>query len=273
VGHFHEKRAVERGVRDLGATVGKLDKVLLFLAGIIMVAIGLGLFGVTIASYLVTFGSLIVTLFVIIGNAARNIFESILFVFVFHPFDVGDRVEIDGQLLVVRHMDLNSTTFHRLDGQEINVTNPVLATKFIHNIRRSPHQSDAIQLELDLRTPSSKLDQIKKRMSQFLVDNKRDYYPTLSMCVNSIKRTDVSSAMGSGGQPTMLTTTSPEPFLQVAMYFKHRSNWQDGMKRMERRSRFLLTLKDVLLDLGVNISPSAAVAQTASIAAAVNSTL
>lgn len=251
VGHYHDKRAVERGIRDLGATVGKLDSVLLFLTFIIIVAIGLGIFGVTVASYLVTFGSLIVTLFVIIGNAARNIFESILFVFVFHPFDVGDRVEIDGQVLIVRHMDLNSTTFHRLDGQEINVTNPVLATKFIHNIRRSPHQSDAIQLDVSVRTPARLLEQLKERMILFLQDNRRDYYPELGMTVNSIARKVDLVPNSICGNSTVLTNANSEAFLQVSFFLKHRSNWQDGMKRLDRRTRFILALKNALLELGI----------------------
>lgn len=30
------------------------------------------------------------------GNTAKMVFESIVFLFIMHPFDVGDRCEIDG---------------------------------------------------------------------------------------------------------------------------------------------------------------------------------
>lgn len=32
----------------------------------------------------------------IFGNTCKTVFEAIIFLFVMHPFDVGDRCEIDG---------------------------------------------------------------------------------------------------------------------------------------------------------------------------------
>lgn len=32
----------------------------------------------------------------VFGNTCKNVFESIIFLFVVHPFDVGDRCEIEG---------------------------------------------------------------------------------------------------------------------------------------------------------------------------------
>jgi hypothetical protein len=32
----------------------------------------------------------------IFGNACKTVFEAIIFVFIMHPFDVGDRCVIDG---------------------------------------------------------------------------------------------------------------------------------------------------------------------------------
>lgn len=37
----------------------------------------------------------------IFGNLLRNTFESILFLFIVHPFDVGDRVSVEGVPLMV----------------------------------------------------------------------------------------------------------------------------------------------------------------------------
>lgn len=37
----------------------------------------------------------------IFGNLLRNTFESLLFLFIVHPFDVGDRVFIEGVPLMV----------------------------------------------------------------------------------------------------------------------------------------------------------------------------
>lgn len=51
-----------------------------------------------IASYkvlLVISSQMLVVVFVF-GNACKTVFEAIIFVFIMHPFDVGDRCVVDG---------------------------------------------------------------------------------------------------------------------------------------------------------------------------------
>lgn len=43
----------------------------------------------------------------IFGNSIRNVFESVLTLFVIHPFDVGDTIYIDGAYCVVEEASLN----------------------------------------------------------------------------------------------------------------------------------------------------------------------
>src|SRR5882672_8980976 len=82
-------------------------------------------------------------------------FLQLIFIFSTHVFDVGDLVMIDDQVkfflndrkstsneffqpLLVREFGLFSTTFRRVDGQEIIAPNALLAsTKLVHNLRRS----------------------------------------------------------------------------------------------------------------------------------------
>lgn len=46
--------------------------------------------------FFVLIGSQIVLSAFVIGNTLKVIFEAIVFLFVLHPFDVGDRCEING---------------------------------------------------------------------------------------------------------------------------------------------------------------------------------
>ncbi len=43
----------------------------------------------------------------IFGNSIRTVFESVLTLFVIHPFDVGDTIYIDGAYCVVEEASLN----------------------------------------------------------------------------------------------------------------------------------------------------------------------
>lgn len=49
----------------------------------------------------------------VFGNMAKTLFEAIVFIFVMHPFDVGDRIEIDGNQMVVEEMNILTTVFLR----------------------------------------------------------------------------------------------------------------------------------------------------------------
>jgi small-conductance mechanosensitive channel len=115
--YYKEKRAVESGLRDLSTTVGKLDNVFLTFSAIVLLLVWLAIFGISINAYLVTAGSLIITTSFVIGNSAKNVFEAIIFIFILHPFDVGDKIEVDGVKYNVIRMGLMVSVLHRTDGQ------------------------------------------------------------------------------------------------------------------------------------------------------------
>jgi small-conductance mechanosensitive channel len=57
--------------------------------------------GVNTQKLLVAFSSILLPSVFVFGNAARSTFESLIFLFIMHPFDVGDRILVDGNSLVV----------------------------------------------------------------------------------------------------------------------------------------------------------------------------
>jgi small-conductance mechanosensitive channel len=114
---YEEKRAIEKGLRDLGHTVGKLDDILMLITLVILVLIWLAIFNVSIQSYIVGAGSVLITASFVIGNSAKNVFDSIIFLFVLHPYDVGDKVEIENVVYTVKEIALMTTVLIRLDGQ------------------------------------------------------------------------------------------------------------------------------------------------------------
>ncbi|PPD74272.1 hypothetical protein GOBAR_DD28796 [Gossypium barbadense] len=59
------------------------------------------------------------------GNTCKTIFEAIVFVFVMHPFDVGDRCVVDGVQLLVKEMKILTTVFLKLDNEKVYYPNSV----------------------------------------------------------------------------------------------------------------------------------------------------
>lgn len=64
--------------------------------GMIIVVACLVILEIATSKFLLYISSQIVVVAFIFGNTCKTVFEAVIFVFVIHPFDVGDRCEIDG---------------------------------------------------------------------------------------------------------------------------------------------------------------------------------
>lgn len=136
---YRERKSLVSSMKDAGSAVSKLDFVCLglCLVGIIFVCMLIFNKDDTLTS-LVPLATIILGFSFIFGNSAATLFESMIFIFSTHVFDVGDLVMIDDQVLEVREFGMFSTVFRRVDGQEIIAPNSLLASsKLIHNLRRS----------------------------------------------------------------------------------------------------------------------------------------
>ena len=67
-----------------------------------------------------------------------EVLTSIIFLFIKHPYDVGDRVEITEITYTVKEIRLLSTIFLDGNGCLVQAPNTVLNGDLILNIRRSP---------------------------------------------------------------------------------------------------------------------------------------
>ena len=63
---------------------------------VIIMIIWLIILGIPISHFLVFISSQLLLVVFIFGNTCKTVFEAIIFLFIMHPFDVGDRCEIDG---------------------------------------------------------------------------------------------------------------------------------------------------------------------------------
>lgn len=67
----------------------------------------------------------------LIGGSLQEVLASIIFLFVKHPFDVGDRVNIDLSIYTVKEIRLLSTIFLDVNGTLVQAPNHGLTTKVI----------------------------------------------------------------------------------------------------------------------------------------------
>lgn len=96
VNAFRERRALALTLDDTKTAVNQLHRMVNVLVAIIIFVIWLLILGITRMKFLLLISSQILLVVFIFGNSCKTVFEAIIFLFVMHPFDVGDRCEIDG---------------------------------------------------------------------------------------------------------------------------------------------------------------------------------
>ncbi|TXG66663.1 hypothetical protein EZV62_007938 [Acer yangbiense] len=168
VNAFRERRALALTLNDTKTAVKRLHKMVDILVGIIIVVIWLLILGIATSKFLLFVSSQLVVVAFIFGNSCQTVFEAIIFLLTIHPFDVGDRCEIEGVQMVVEEMNILTTIFLRYDNQKVIYPNSVLATKPIINYCRSPDMGDAVEFYVHISTPTEKIIAMKERIIEKL---------------------------------------------------------------------------------------------------------
>jgi hypothetical protein len=172
------------------------------------------------------------TLFAV-GGVLKNLVESIIFLFFTHPYDVGDRVIIEGETLNVKEFGLMSTTFVRWDGSEIYIANTRLDSNILLNVKRSGPMSEGIELSVAIETTQAQFDNLKEFMQEWIIENEsREILPSVGIFTTRIydsRRIDINVILA------------------------HKSNHQNGGARVARRTRFMLKLTEGLIACGIEL--------------------
>ncbi|KAL5140275.1 Mechanosensitive ion channel protein 6 [Glycine soja] len=231
VNAFRERRALALTLNDTKTAVNKLHRMLNFIVGIIILVIWLLILELATTKFLLFVSSQVVVVAFIFGNTCKTIFEAIIFLFVMHPFDVGDRCEIDGVQMVVEEMNILTTIFLRFDNQKVIIPNNVLATKAIYNYYRSPDMGDAIEFCVHISTPVEKISLIKHRIQSYIDNKKEHWYPSPLIVYRDYDQLNM---------------------VRLAIWPTHRMNFQDMGERFVRRSLLLEEMIKIFRELDIN---------------------
>ncbi|KAL9271696.1 Mechanosensitive ion channel protein 8-like protein [Drosera capensis] len=237
---FRERRALALSLNDTKTAVNKLHQLLNFVVGFAVAIIWLLILGVPIMHFLVFTTSQILLLTFMFGNTFKTTFEAIIFLFVMHPFDVGDRCEVDGvqysyctapQLqMIVEEMNILTTVFLRYDNLKITYPNSVLATKPINNYYRSPEMGDSVDFCVHISTPVEKLAVMKARITLY-IENKRDHWRPSPMVV--------------------MRDVEDMNRLKFSVWLSHTINHQNMGEKWARRALLLEEMVKIFKDLDI----------------------
>ncbi|TGJ85446.1 hypothetical protein E0Z10_g3294 [Xylaria hypoxylon] len=251
----NERKAITHSMNDIGQALGAFDKILLFIVLLLVIfvfrksPVQMSLWALANAVYIVAFfqssfittlstaGTALLSLSFIFSVTSQEILGSCIFLFIKHPYDVGDRVDITGpekEALIVEKISLLYSVFTRIDKmQVVQIPNIVLNNLWIENVSRSKAMKEVIDVNVSYGTSFEDVELLRLEMEKFVQtsDNSRDF------------QSDISVGVGSIGDLDKLT-------LKIAI--KHKSNWHNDAVRATRRSKFLcalaLAMKKVPID-------------------------
>ena len=230
---YEERRALTNSLHDIKHAIAKLNKILISVCFFVTFFVALAIFSDDPIKTIVPFSSFLIGLSFVFGQSARDTFDSILFVFVTHPFDTNDVVLVKDERLIVKELGLLTTTFIRFDGQECYFPNSVLNKQTIFNIRRSKAQGEVIKVDVGFDTTMDQITQLNILLKEFLAKNSRDY--DVDITVNVIDLNQMSK-------------------LTLTMMLNYKRNWMDGKLRMRLKTKFNMELKECLSKLNFRFS-------------------
>lgn len=227
---YNERKILAHSLNDTKTAIEELTKVTSIILVIMIIIIWLLLMGFATTKVLVFISSQLLLVVFMIGNACKTAFEATIFVFVMHPFDVGDRCVIDGVQMIVEEMNILTTIFLRYDGEKIAYPNSILATKAISNFNRSPEMGDFVNFSVDVSTSAEDIVALKAGIKKYLESKPQHWRPDHSVLIRDIE--DINE-------------------MKMALYMTHTINFQNYGDKSTRRSDLLYELKNIFEKLGI----------------------
>ncbi|KAL6500659.1 hypothetical protein OROHE_025456 [Orobanche hederae] len=226
---YNERKCLVVTLSDAKTAIEELNKVMSVLILLVILIVWLLLMEITSTKVLVVIASQILVVVVMFGSAARSLFEAIIFIFVVHPFDVGDWCVIDGVQMVVDEMNLSTTIFLKANNEKIYYPNKVLASIPISNYNRSPEMGDCVEFAVDFSTSIESVAALKAKIKGYIDSKPQHWNPSHNMQIKEI--VDVNKMM-------------------MALYVTHTINFQNT-DRHARRSDLVFQLKNIFEELGI----------------------
>ncbi|XP_023524086.1 mechanosensitive ion channel protein 10-like [Cucurbita pepo subsp. pepo] len=228
---YKERKTLAHALKDTKTAVKQLNNLVTVLLIIVTAIIWLLLMEIATTKVLVFLLSQLAVAVFMFGNTCKTIFEALVFVFVMHPFDVGDRCAVEGVPLMVEEMNILTTVFLKLNNEKVYYPNSVLATKSITNYYRSPDMSDTVEFSIGFATPLERIGLMKDRIRRYLEKNPQHWHPNHSVVVKEIE--DVNK-------------------IKFALYSNHTMNFQDWTEKNRRRTELVMELKRIFEELKIN---------------------
>ncbi|CAG8155452.1 unnamed protein product [Penicillium salamii] len=218
------RKALNHSMHDVDQAIRVLDNLLMCVAGLVGVLVFISFVTTGFGTVIAAGATSLLSLSFVFSVTAQEVLGSCIFLFVKHPFDIGDRVEVSDKPFIVDRISLLFTVFRNVtDHRVTQVPNNILNSLWVDNFTRANAMHEQLTVPVAFDTSFAEVQMLRQEMENFVRDkeNYRDFQP------------DVDIELGGVGDMDKL---------QLRVDIRHKSNWSNETVRAARRSKFLCAL-------------------------------
>ncbi|WEW59797.1 hypothetical protein PRK78_005277 [Emydomyces testavorans] len=219
-----DRQAIAKSMHDVDQAIHVLDNLLCTIVFVLVALVFVAFLNKGFGTTLAAGATALLSLSFVFAVTAQEVLGSCIFLFVKHPYDVGDRVDINKSRLLVERISLLFTVFKNIDDHKVTqVPNIVLNTCWIENISRSKAMKEQLTLTVDFGTSFEDIQLLKQEMQKFVLEkeNSRDFQRDVDVEVTGVGDMDK---------------------MELTIEIRHKSNWSNETVRAARRSKFMCAL-------------------------------
>ncbi|KAF2006880.1 hypothetical protein P154DRAFT_421332 [Amniculicola lignicola CBS 123094] len=219
-----ERKSIATSMHDVDQAINALDGLLFTIVFIVCIFVFIAFLSPGFTTTLTTSATALLSLSFVFAATCQEVLGSCIFLFVKHPYDIGDRVDITAEQLTVEHISLLYTVFKRVsNGKVVQIPNIVLNNLWVENVTRSKAMREQLSIFVSFDTTFEDVNLLKQEMQNFVRDplNSRDFHPEVDLEVMSIAEMNK---------------------LELKCEIRHKSNWSNDALRSSRRSKFMCAL-------------------------------
>ena len=219
-----DRHSIAHSMSDVENAISVLDNLLLTVVLLAVVFIFVAWLNHNFTTTLATTGTALLSLSFVFAATAQEVLGSCIFLFVKHPYDVGDRVDVGDNHYVVEKISLLYTIFRRVvDNKKSQVPHIVLNSLWIDNVSRSKAMREQVSIFVNFDTTLEDIELLKAEMTSFVQakDNARDFQQDIDVEVVGLAEMNK---------------------MELKIEIRHKSNWANEAIRATRRSKFMCAL-------------------------------
>jgi hypothetical protein len=225
--------ATQTSLQSYGGISGAVSMVVSTLFAIIVLLVGLAILEISFNAFWLPLSTVILGFSFAFSSALQRLLDSLIFVLLVSPYDVGDRISVvpvnGGGTLIVRAVNVLTTECVDMQNRIYIIRNSELSSYPIINHRRSSEAGFVPKFYVDMSVTTEQITELRIRVLAFLRTRPLEWKPALSVSVSTM---DANK-------------------MELTLWINHQASWQEGGKIWTSLAYFNLAVAEIMSNLGI----------------------